>query len=686
MRKTVSHYFDRLTELGLRGTLRRLWARSMHMLNVSAQSLLWGWRARRGMSDAELLARTSGNWKSVEDLLKHLANRPASSFFLPHESSPETAGPLSQLYPDYVSAVVSAADAVCLNKLHLLGQVFTFPGGIDWQRDPVTGWGWPLLYRAHLDQMLGSARPVDLITFWELNRHQHFVKLGMAYWLTGNPKYVDAFSAQILHWIETNPLRHGVNWYYPLEVSIRLLAWTAAFQFFRDSPQFEDKTRKAFLKSLWQQTDFVSSHLQATRGDVPNNHMMAELTGLVIVGAAFPEFRRSAAWRETGLRLLDQQAVAQTHRDGVNKEQATGYHRFVGELLLLVVARSRQGALPPVPVLENTLESMLEYVLFTTTPAGTAPLWGDSDYGRALGLGQDKDFWDFRPILSAGAALFDRPDLKFGAGRFDEEAFLLLGVSGLQRWEQLKARAPEQTSRAFPQAGVYIIRDAWAADTDFACLRCGPFGLGGEMHCAHAHCDLLSFVLWVNGSPLLVDSGTYQYHGPWRDSFRLTAAHNTVMIDGCDQARPLPNFNWQQIPEANCPEWTGKQVKGTLTYTDNVEFIRELAHPAPGSWELADKFSGHSEHRLEWFFHFAPNLVLKIQEEANTVAVFKEGRPFLSMRMPDSEVHAEVKNSWVSYQYGARESNHELYAEWQGPLEGQGTSFRWQFQLVNDTP
>jgi hypothetical protein len=47
---------------------------------------------------------------------------------------------------------------------------------------------------------------------------------------------------------------------------------------------------------------------------------------------------------------------------------------------------------------------MLDYILFTLTPGATSPMWGDSDYGRALGLGQNKDFWDFRPILSAGAS------------------------------------------------------------------------------------------------------------------------------------------------------------------------------------------------------------------------------------------------------------------------------------------
>lgn len=685
MFRPVTHYVLRLRELGLWGILRRAWARTTNWLVMRSQALWWGWKALREMSDAALLERTTGEWRSADALLDHLAGRSASSFLLPHDSPQATFALLKNQYPEYVSTVLAAADACCRNEISLLGQVFHYPNGIDWHREPVTGWRWPLWHRKRIGPYLYSpARPADLILFWELNRHQHFITLGIAYWLTGDQRYVDAFSSQVQSWIETNPLQHGLNWYYPLEVSIRLLAWTAAFQFFRGSPEFREKTGKALLKSLWQQADFLRSHLQSTRNDVTNNHMMAELTGLALVGSAFPEFRSASEWRDTAFSLLVQQAIAQTHPDGVNKEQATGYHRFVAELLLLVMARSRQGALPHEPFLENALEHMLDYVLFTLTPVGKAPMWGDTDYGRALGLGQNKDFWDFRPILSAGAALFGRPDWKFAAGRFDEEAFWILGAEGLDTWEKLAVLPPQQISYAFPQAGLYIIRDAWAADTDVAFFRCGPFGHGGEGHCAHAHCDLLSFVLWVSGQPLLVDSGSYAYHGPWRDFFRLTAAHNTVMIDGREQAVPKPYFNWREIPEAKCIGWTGKRVTAVLSHSGQVEHVRELAHPRPGVWELIDKFAGHDEHGLEWFFHFAPGLDLQLDEGEHTLSVLKEGRPFLMMHIPDTDIRAQLTDTWFSDQYGVKQPSRGLHVGCKKKLEGEGVTFYWRLQLADE--
>jgi hypothetical protein len=682
---SVSRFLQRSHDLGLWGALQGVWVRTTQELGLRSQSLLWGWRARRRMSDAALLARTTGDWGSVATLLDHLANRPASSFILPHDTTQE-ASRLGQHYPEHQSALLAAADAACRNEFVLHGRTFRFPHGIDWHRDPVTGWQCPRWHRSRVGPYLSSAtRPADLRFFWELNRHQHFIKLGIAYWLTGDQRYADVFCSQLQSWIDTNPPQHGANWCNGIEVSMRMLAWTVAFQFFRRSREFRERAGNTFLKSLWQQTDFLSSHLQSTITDVPNNHMIAELVGLLLVGVAFPEFRAAPAWRETGLRLLKQQANAQTHPDGVNKEQATGYHRFVAEFLLLTIARSRQGALPHEPILEQTLEGMLDYMLFILTPAGTAPMWGDADYASVLGLGQNKDFWDFRPMLAAGAALFGRPEWKFAAGRFDEEAFWLLGDEGVKSWEQLDAQPPKQTSRRFPDAGLYVIRDTWAADTDVAFFRCGPFGLGGEGHCAHAHCDLLSSMLWVSGQPLLVDSGTYMYHRPWRDHFRLTGAHNTVMIDGREQAIPRSLFNWKHVPEARCVDWNEDRVSGALI-SSQVKFIRELVHPRPGVWELVDTFTGCDKHRMEWFFHFAPGLELDLHEEGHALTVLNNGQSFLTVHIPDGGVRPQVRDSWYSRQYGVKQCNRELFAQWEGKLDGNGVSFHWRFQLVNESP
>lgn len=91
--------------------------------------------------------------------------------------------------------------------------------------------------------------------------------------------------------------------------------------------------------------------------------------------------------------------------------------------MLLVLMRCKRDALPQERDLAPRLEKMLEYLLFSVTPAGTVPTWGDTDYGKALGLGLEKDFWDVRPLLSTGAALFNRADMKYVAQNLDPKHY-----------------------------------------------------------------------------------------------------------------------------------------------------------------------------------------------------------------------------------------------------------------------
>lgn len=54
---------------------------------------------------------------------------------------------------------------------------------------------------------------------------------------------------------------------------------------------------------------------------------------------------------------------------------------------------------------------------------------------------------------------------------------------------------------------------------------------------AHAHCDTLSFELYVNGFPFIVDTGTSSYEAVKRRQLeRSTSSHNTVMVNNTEQS------------------------------------------------------------------------------------------------------------------------------------------------------
>lgn len=664
----------------------RRWARrAVRQASLLGASLYWRWAARRAMSDQALLRRLAGPWKSVTGFLEHLASRPADSWLLPHPSPEQAAARLAVRYPQEARRVRAAAQAACIGEFDLLGHTARYPGAVDWQRDPLSNWRWPLRYREQLDGLVWSPDPpADLTLVWELNRHQHFASLGMAYWLSGEDRYTEAFVHQVQSWIDQNPWQHGVHWHSSLEVALRAIAWTVAFQFFRRSVHLRGPFGAAFFKSLYRQVDFVRSHLQTRRSTVPNNHLIAELAALAIVGAVFPEFAEAVAWRRTGMELLARYLPLQTHPDGVNKEQASGYHRFVAELLCLLVSLGRRGLLPRVPLLEETLEKMLDYLLFSTAPAGETAPWGDCGYTRALGIDPGEHYRDARWLLAVGAVLYRRPDWKHVAREFGFQAFWLLGEEALAAWEGLPARPPARSSRAFPQGGVYVLRDGWSRTADLLVFRCGPFGLGGAGKCSHAHCDLLSPLLWMRGRALLVDPGTYAYSGPWRNPFRLTAAHNTLLVDRREQADPLVPFGWSRLPTAECLAWLeGRRVVGSLQAAPGVRHTRQVIHREAGIWQIDDRLEGAGCHHLVWNFHLAPDLSTKWVAASRELVVAANGQRF-ALILPPAGVDLQVKTGWLSPSYRKKESALIVEGRWWGEFSAGTQSFSWEFLYAGD--
>lgn len=65
---------------------------------------------------------------------------------------------------------------------------------------------------------------------------------------------------------------------------------------------------------------------------------------------------------------------------------------------------------------------------------------------------------------------------------------------------------------------------------------------------AHAHADALSFVLWMDGRPVVIDPGAGVYTGPYRNIFRGTAAHATAAVDDRDQCVFWGDFRASFMP------------------------------------------------------------------------------------------------------------------------------------------
>ncbi|MBN2227225.1 MAG: alginate lyase family protein [candidate division Zixibacteria bacterium] len=232
--------------------------------------------------------------------------------------------------------------------------------------------------------------------------------------------------------------------------------------------------------------------------------------------------------------------------------------------------------------------------MYLTRPSGDVAQIGDNDSGRLYRLTPVGDFLDMAnalkkyenlkglqlpestywdtddccqvPLLSALAGLFSDPDLAMVGDEFPLEQGLIAALAGgttiddmarsddnppeCETYDYDSLPYREETTfasdcqsryaltdglshRAFPDSGIYIF---WSRrlHLTICATPVGQNGLGG-----HSHNDKLSFSLHLDGKSRVDDPGTYLYTAlpERRNEFRGIHAHNTIVVDECEQNR-----------------------------------------------------------------------------------------------------------------------------------------------------
>ena len=74
--------------------------------------------------------------------------------------------------------------------------------------------------------------------------------------------------------------------------------------------------------------------------------------------------------------------------------------------------------------------------------------------------------------------------------------------------------------------------------------------IGLKQNPGHGHADLLSIVLGYNKIPIFIDPGTFHYNNKEESlNLKRTSYHNTVAINGKDQAKLWGFFRWAYLPK-----------------------------------------------------------------------------------------------------------------------------------------
>ena len=405
---------------------------------------------------------------------------------------------------------------------------------------------------------------------WQLHRHKWFMPMGLAYRTSGDEKYAIEWTKQYIDWIRKNPYvkiskeeyeitedsqlkADAENARYawrPLEVSHRLQDQCLQFQLFIDSPAFTPEFLTEFLVNYHRHADHIINNYSKQ-----GNHLLFEAQRMLYAGSFFPEFKEAETWRQSGVKVLNEEIEKQVLPDGGQYELCPHYHLAAIEIFykaLQIADLNHFRNEFPQSYLDK-VEDMIMFYINIMYPDYTNPCFSDAKITKKnTMIGHFKKWAKVFP---------DNQVIKY---------FATEGAEG---------QLPDYLSKGFKDTGYFVFRNGWGSDALQMVVKAGP---AGEWH---AQPDFGTFEMWYNGKCLFQDSGSYVYEGKdpeimeWRKWFRATAHHNTLVMNNEDVDKVASEtLLWKedgdvQILVTEHPSYKNLTHRRSIFFVDNSYFV-----------------------------------------------------------------------------------------------------------------
>jgi uncharacterized heparinase superfamily protein len=481
-----------------------------------------------------------------------LAPPPEETSYQLADITPQTKMLLARLDP---AQAISRADGQVMGKFSYVGENVAGWQNVNWQAPEQTR-----LWRFFLH---GSDWAFDL---------------GVAYSKTRNKEYFSRFRNLVNGWIESNRQMRGDAW-HPYTTSLRIVNWILASALFAPELDKDPTFRRRLLGSAHFQTSYLSQNLEY---DLLANHFLKNIKALFIAGKFFCD-AEAIRWRAKAIHLLAGEMEEQILPDGCHFERSPTYHCIVLQDVLdcLLFADTDEAKLQK-QLREKAalMVSFLESILFDD---GLYPLFNDS----AINLGETP-----AETLAYAKAMLAKRDAPKGSHALETVTKTLHLI-----WHR--------------QSGYTAVK------TPAMKLVVDTGSLGPDYQLGHAHCDLFSFELSIEGHRLVVNSGTPTYQeGKLRAACRSTRAHNTVIIDGQEQAEIWKSFRVARRPMPR--DVKVEERDGLVSVEGWHDGYRRLpGHPVhkrslfliDGDMLIVlDEILGAGSHSAESFLHLHPSV------------------------------------------------------------------------------
>lgn len=582
--------------------------------------------------------------------------------------------------------IVAAADRAMAQDFSFMGASHRFADEMDWHYSLGKAGSYPRLHWSEIP--FRTLKPLgDIKPCWELNRHQFFVPLALAALKTGDDAYVRKISHFLHGWCGQNPPETGVNYISGLEIGARCISWIFTDRILRHHHAWDAATQERMWRNLHSQARHLAAYLKFGGRHGRNHHLIGAAASLCFVALCCPDWKDSQRWLRKGLNVLWPAFDEQVNPDGLHFEASFGYHLQVMEFILILFAEMRRRKVPVPGKVYALLGLMGTALRLARQPDGELPNINDNDNAAIMPLPlsvQERA----AGVMAVLAAQFERPDFRAAAGaHWPLYAHLLLGEKGAEDFRMLgEIPEPVPLLTSLTASRIHILR----RKNDYLLLKNNP---DPAPRSGHNHADLLNILLFLDGKPVLVDAGTYKFAGDagFRNALRGTAAHNTVTVDGKNQAEPVKSFGWdgQMKPgPAQAVEGEGAAVidaqhdsYGMLGVTHRrvlVWFRKEAA------LAVIDQMQGEGAHRFAQHWHFPPETLV---EDAGTghYRVVKDGKTLAHVRFlleKETDRHDVLTGSeqnkpcHTSARYGRLAPGTALRHEWASTLSPANASHR----------
>ena len=328
------------------------------------------------------------------------------------------------------------------------------------------------------------------------------------------PKYLARFydggeqaKKLISIWIDLEKQLPG-HAFDPFNIAIRLINWLKLLPLFSDNVGSEEELVSRIISSILRQTRYLQRNIQF---EITGNHVLLELYCLWLISChmqPLESMRRLTVLME---KHILREILTQFDKSGFYKEHSIHYHIQSTLISLNWLYGMRLLGKPIEPDVMNTLGKAAAHSLASVLPDGSVPLLGDKCYS----IFNKTIYDDIEAIKLLSRQLFGERGFDNG-----EPSYRKLGSSYC----------------IFQNRSLKIIIDIG--------------NIGQKENPGHGHSDILSFVLCSKTSPIIIDVGTSTYCDyPGGCLCKKALYHNTLSIDGNDQAYLWGNFRWAYLPK-----------------------------------------------------------------------------------------------------------------------------------------